>query len=174
MRLLCAPYCGNEYAMNADVLLLEIAPDDAAMLLRAMEHGRRFLREMVEKGLVTAPHGHVAFPSSIRFRIFGTLPEPLGSIRDGIDEEEWTALADEDSSLIRQLNNEATETELECHYLMIYEDSVFISALSRHGEDRFECRALSRTMIEEIAQGKTPAKLATIEEGTHHELCSDV
>ena len=173
MKLLCSPYCSNEYSIDADLLLLEVKPDDAVKLLKAMERSRKFLREMVGAGLADRPHGHVAFPSPIHTRLFGNLPEELEATLDHMVEEDWLVMSGDSRSLAKQLK-EASEAELEFHYLMIYEKSVFISALSRYGDDRFECRGLTRTMIEEIAQGRQPTNAAIINGGTPYGLRVDV
>ena len=173
MTLACSPYCGNEYAMNADLVLLDVSPAEAGRLLEAMERSRVFLREMTEAGLAGRIHGHVAFPSPIRFRLFGTLPALWETALNQMDEEEWLALVGDDAAL-SGLANDAIETELECHQLLVYENTVYIAALSRYGEDRFETRALPRTLIEEIAQGIPLSKTASLESEASHGLLVDV
>ena len=173
MILACSPYCSNEYAMNADLVLLEVSPAEAGRLLETMERCRVFLREMTEAGLAGRNHGHVAFPSSIRFRLFGTLPALWEASLDQMDEEDWLALVDKDATSAKLLND-AIETELECHQLLAYENFVCIAALSRYGSDRFETRSLPRTMIEEIAQGRSPTNAVIINGGTPHGLRVDV
>ena len=173
MTLACSPYFGNEYAMNADLMLLEVSPTEAGRLIEAMERCRVFLREMKEAGLAGRGLGHVAIPSPIQFRLFGTLPAVWETALEQTEEEDWLEVTGEDAAL-DELANDAFETELDCHQLLVYQNAVYVTALSRYGGDSFETRALPRTMIEEIAQGGPLSKTVSLESEVGHGLRADV
>ena len=153
MKLVCRPYCPNEYAMDADLLLLEITPEEASRILAAMERSREFLLSMCEDGLAGHICDGVSLPSPLDFTLFGAKSVFLEAVAELIEEDCWVLLPDgfdPESECLRGGSDNLTPCE--CFRMMVYETSISITALSKYGDDRFECCSLVTDLLRNIAE----------------------
>ncbi len=166
MNLRCRPFCPNEYVTDADLILLEITPEDASRILTAMKKSREFLSEMCRNGFPSHTYGGVSFPSTLGFILFGTNSAFLEAIAERIHEDCWVMLPDEfDPEAACILGNSENLTRCECFRMMVYQTSVSISALSKFGDDRFESCDLSADLLGSIAAGEEPKNIEFVDAG---------
>lgn len=160
MKLLCLPRCGNEFASNADLLFLEITPKTARLLLRAHAECRAFLRGLHREGIASSDFGYVSFPSAAEFVVFGARLPWQERIVETLANDRWLCLSD---TFAFDPQSDLAARETECHYLLVYETFIILTAVGKNSDEPFQTLDLGVGLLQAIADETEPPGLECVD-----------